>query len=239
MTPSAPEQPLPADYAGLVTAIRQAHEHAQREAVHAANAALTLRNWLIGHYIVEYEQQGRDRAEYGEQLLAHLARDLRNHLGRGFSERYLRLCRQFYGQYPIWKSLVSEFGVNVADRSVPAAALLEWQDDAYVARLFRELPWTHFIELIRMEDPLKRAFYEVEALKNRWSVRELRRQIGSLLFERVGLSRDREGVLARARGSASSLGSSPRRHGDTERFERGLFDRMDRILGMNGSLHRA
>jgi hypothetical protein len=81
--------------------------------------------------------------------------------------------------------------------SVPFTPL-DWQDDAYFARLFRELPWTHFIELIRIDDPLKRAFSEVEALKNRWSVRELKRQLDSLLYERVGLSRNQEGVLTLA-----------------------------------------
>ena len=84
---------------------------------------------------------------------------------------------------------------------------LDWQDDAYFARLFRELPWTHFIELTRMDDPLKRAFYEVETLRNRWSVRELKRQIDSLLYERVGLSRDKEGVLALAK--EGELATSP------------------------------
>lgn len=74
-----------------------------------------------------------------------------------------------------------------------------WQDDAYFARLFQELPWTHFIELVRMDDSLKRAFYEVETLRNRWSVRELKRQINSLLYERVGLSRDQAGVLSLAK----------------------------------------
>ena len=78
-------------------------------------------------------------------------------------------------------------------------ATLSWRDDAYFQRLFQSLPWTHFIELIRIDDPLKRAFYEVETLKNRWSVRELKRQLDSLLYERVGLSRDKEGVLTLAK----------------------------------------
>jgi len=76
---------------------------------------------------------------------------------------------------------------------------LEWQDDAYFTRLLQELSWTHLIELIRIEDPLKRAFYEAETLANRWSVRELKRQLRSMLYERVGLSRDKEGVVALAR----------------------------------------
>ncbi|MBM3241124.1 DUF1016 domain-containing protein [Candidatus Poribacteria bacterium] len=140
---SLDEVTQPMDYAALVSAIEQTHNSAQRQAVQAVNVALTMRNWLIGYDIVEYEQRGSDRAKYGERLLDELARDLRRRIGRGFTKRYLEMFRQFYLNY---------FG-----------------------RLFRELPWTHFIEFIRMDDPLKRAFYEVETLKNRWSVRELRK----------------------------------------------------------------
>lgn len=189
---------LAMDYGALVAAIEQAHDQAQRQAVQAVNVALTLRNWLIGYYIVEYEQQGSDRAQYGEKLLEELARDLKQRIGKGFTRRYLEMFRQFYLRYPITKSLISQFGFNLfSPPSVPFTPP-EWQDEAYFARLFRELTWTHFIELIRLDDPLKRAFYEIETLKNRWSVRELKRQIDSLLYERVGLSRDQEGVLALA-----------------------------------------
>jgi predicted nuclease of restriction endonuclease-like (RecB) superfamily len=193
------EAARPMNYQALVTAIEQAHQTAQRQAVQAVNFALTLRNWLIGYYIVEYEQQGSDRAKYGQQLLESLARDLRQRIGRGFTKRYLEMFRQFYLSYPIAKSLISQFNIRLPYLPTVPVTLLDWQDDAYFARLFRELPWTHLIELIRMDDSLKRAFYEVEMLENRWSVRELKRQIASLLYERVGLSRDKEGVLALAK----------------------------------------
>jgi predicted nuclease of restriction endonuclease-like (RecB) superfamily len=187
----------------LVTAIEQAHDHAQRQAVQAVNVSLTLRNWLIGYHIVEYEQHGSDRAKYGERLLDELAIDLKKRVGRGFTKRYLELFRQFYRRYPIAKSLISQFGITLpdlpSDRAQEDSPTLDWQDDAYFVQLFRELSWTHFIELIRIDEPLKRAFYEVETLNNRWSVRELKRQSASLLYERVGLSRDKEGVRALAR----------------------------------------
>lgn len=109
------------------------------------------------------------------------------------------MARQFYLRYPIAQSLIAQFGLTSAYPSSVTFTPLQWQDDAYFARLFQELPWTHFIELIRIEDPLTRAFYEVETLKNRWSVRELQRQLDSLLYERVGLSRDQEGVLTLAK----------------------------------------
>src|SRR5579872_6481957 len=189
----------PWDYGTLVAAIGQAHQTAQTHAVQAINVALTLRNWLIGYHIFEYEQQGSDRAQYSERLLEHLSQDLRKRLGRGFGRRSLEMSRQFYLCYPIAQSVIAQFGLTPAYASSVPSHAFDWQDDAYFARLIRELPWTHFLELIRIEDPLKRAFYEVEALKNRWSVRELKRQLDSLLYERVGLSRDQEGVLMLAK----------------------------------------
>jgi predicted nuclease of restriction endonuclease-like (RecB) superfamily len=187
------------DYGALVEAIAQAHVTARGRAAQAINVSLTLRNWLIGCHIVEYEQNGRDRAKYGERLLDELARDIRRKLGRGFGRRNLFTFRQLYLCYPIVQSLIAQFGFTAPYASSVPFQPLDWQDDAYFARLFRELPWTHFVELIRMDDPLRRAFYEIEALRNRWSVRELKRQINSLLFERVGLSRDKEGVLEMAK----------------------------------------
>jgi predicted nuclease of restriction endonuclease-like (RecB) superfamily len=185
----------PLDYGALVAAIGQAHQTAQRHAVQAINVALTLRNWLIGYHLFEYEQHGSDRAKYGKRLLEHLTQDLRQRLGRGFGRRSLEMSRQFYLRYPIAQSLIAQFGLTSAYASSVPFTPFDWQDDAYFARLFRELPWTNFLELIRIDDPLKRAFYEIETLKNRWSVRELKRQLDSLLYERVGLSRDKEGVL--------------------------------------------
>jgi predicted nuclease of restriction endonuclease-like (RecB) superfamily len=187
------------DYEALVAAITQAHGHAQRQAVQAVNLALTLRNWLIGYHIVEYQQHGSDRARYGERLLETLARDLRRRIGTGFTKRYLELFRQFYLRYPIAQSVISQFDLSLPSAPSVMMTPLDWQDDAYFARLFRTLPWTHFIELFRLDDPLKRAFYEVETLQNRWSVRELKRQMDSLLFERVGLSLNKEGVPALAK----------------------------------------
>jgi predicted nuclease of restriction endonuclease-like (RecB) superfamily len=195
-----PEKGAPSlDYGALVAAIGQAHQTAQSHAVQAINVALTLRNWLIGYHIFEYEQHGNDRAKYGDRLLENLAQDLRKSLGRGFGRRNLFSFRQLYLCYPIVQSVIAQFAGPLPYASSVPFTPLDWQDDAYFARLFRELPWTHFIELIRIDDPLKRAFYEVETINNRWSVRELKRQLDSLLYERVGLSRDKEGVLMLAK----------------------------------------
>jgi predicted nuclease of restriction endonuclease-like (RecB) superfamily len=189
----------PLDYAALVAAIAQAHDQAQGQAVQAVNVALTLRNWLIGYHLVEYEQHGSDRAQYGERLLDKLTQDLRKRLGRGFGKRNLEMFRRFYLCYPIPQTLFAQFSVSLPAPPTVSATRLDWQDDDYFRRLFTEVSWAHLIEFSRVEDPLKRAFYEVETLSNRWSVRELKRQIDSLLYERVGLSRDKEGVLALAK----------------------------------------
>ena len=109
---SEDEQALanPTDYEGLVAAIEQAHGNAQRQAVQAVNVALTLRNWLIGYHIVEYEQHGSDRAQYGERLLDNLSQVLRKRLGRGFGRRNLFLFREFYLRYPIVQSVIAQLG---------------------------------------------------------------------------------------------------------------------------------
>ena len=187
------------DYSALLETIEQAHQTAQRQAAQTVNLALTLRNWLIGDHIVEYEQRGSDRAKYGEQLLENLARDLTKRLGRGLGQRTLFTCRQFYLQYPILQTLFAKLGFEVPAQPQGNRARLDWQDDNYFRRLFTATTWAHLIEFSRINEPLKRAFYEIETLNNRWSVRELKRQIASLLYERVGLSRDKEGVLKLAK----------------------------------------
>jgi len=198
------------NYVSLVEAISQAHEQTQRQAVNAVNLALTLRNWLIGYHIFEYQQNGQDRAAYGEKLLENLSKDLTKKLGKGFARRNLFMFREFYRAYPIVQSMIAQFDFTKSPISqsliaqfnlnLPAATSVDmkrfgWQDEDYFAQLFKKLSWTHFIELMRIEDNLKRAFYEIQTLQNRWSVRELKRQIDSLLYERVGLSRDKAGVL--------------------------------------------
>lgn len=195
-------------YADLCGEIRQIHRVCQGQAAAAVNQALTLRNWLIGAYIVEYEQHGRDRAEYGERLLERLAKDLGRELGGGLGLRMLRDMRRFYLTYPqladpIRQSAIAELTHDALDRipacdtqirQSPIAESAVHPPELY-ARFFREASWTHIIELLRCDDPLKRAFYEVETLKNKWSVRELKRQMNSMLFDRVGLSKDKRGVL--------------------------------------------
>jgi len=178
----------------LIKAFEQANEYLQGKAVSAVNQSLTMRNWLFGHYIVEYEQSGEDRAKYGEKLLNSLSRKLQNSGIKGVSITNLKLCRQFYITYP-------QIGQSLPDQSLRKSLSEKSGDDNKSkegidgAIILSRLSFTHIIELLTIEDPLKRLFYEVETLKGNWSVRELKRQTGSLLFERTGLSLDKEGLL--------------------------------------------
>ena len=168
----------------------------------ATNTALTLRNWLIGCYLFEYEQNGQDRAEYGERLLSKLAATLRQQSIKGLSETNLKLFRQFYVAYPqIGQTLSDQLpmmlqsGINVLQPTSITTQKLsnEWQLDA--KKLINTLSFSHIIELLKADLPLQRFFYENQAIKNNWSVRELQRAMNSMLFERTGLSTDKEAVV--------------------------------------------
>ncbi len=192
---------------GLVDLEARARELASR----SVDEILTVRNWLVGAWIVGFEQEGRDRAQYGEGLLRELATTFKARGVKGFSARNLRNYRQLALTWPTLAArrgaggelgLPADIRQTLSAKFVPAVLprteLLPWQNDAWMVRLRRELSFSHLLELSRIDSPVARAFYEVQALSNRWSVRELRRQRDAMLFERVGLSRDTEAVLALA-----------------------------------------
>jgi predicted nuclease of restriction endonuclease-like (RecB) superfamily len=215
------------NYEKLISDISNVNDTTLATAARAVNQILTIRNWFIGAYIVEYEQNGFDRAAYGTQLLKKLANDLKRRNIQGLSERNLKNFRQFALAYPalaknenistflpvlsisenaiqIRQPVAAEFQ-NTDHDLFPALKALElqnpslsWQDSNYYQRLIATLSWTHIVELTRMEDKTKRAFYELECIKSNWSKRELMRQISSMLYERVGLSKDKEAVLTLA-----------------------------------------
>ena len=176
--------------ATLTDQIAHVHDRAQVAAVQQVNYWLTARNWLVGWYLVEYEQQGSDRAAYGERVLGELARSLRARGVSGLALTNLKLCRQFYHTYPAL--LVQETAAWQQLGLPPPAALPGLASRVLLSRL----SFSHFIELLKLDAPLQRAFYEVQAVKNNWSVRELKRALDSLLYERTGLSTDKATVLA-------------------------------------------
>ena len=192
-------------FENLVTTIEQTHQHFQQQAVKAVNVSLTVRNWLIGFYIVEFEQNGEERAAYGSQLLSKIAERCNNI--KGVDERSLRNFRKFYIQYAylhntinqlyadfsIRGSLNTELDYNTSKELIEIRGSLttessESQLRVPAQKILSKLSFTHLEQLISIEEPLKRTFYEIECIKGTWSVRELKRQINSLYFERSGMS---------------------------------------------------
>lgn len=189
----------------LTDSVINIHNTLQVSAAKAVNHLLTMRNWLVGYYIVEYEQNGDDRAKYGDKVILNLASNLNNK--DGFSQRNLKLYRQFFLRYPqlsdpiylyiknsvaIRQSLIaqSEKLSNSINR-IGQSPIAQTNLDVKISpdKLFKNLAYTHFVQLLPIEEPLKRTFYELECIKGNWTVRELKRQINSLYFERSGLSK--------------------------------------------------
>ena len=193
-----------AGYGRLIRAISAIDTEMVGRVATVANQALVLRNWLVGAYIVEFEQHGADRAKYGSRLLERLAADLKDKGVRGLGDpRVLRDCRVLFQTYPqIRGSVTREFPAlpeQPAEQPEKRGASTRESATPLEATQILQLSWTKLQELIRIDNPLKRAFYENECLRGNWSVRQLQRQIGSLLFERTGLSTDRQAVAERAR----------------------------------------
>lgn len=180
--------------------IRVILDSARAGAARSVNTAQVCANWLIGREIVEEEQQGKKRAGYGEALLKDLSLRLSRGVGRGWSVRNLEYCRTFYLEYPRLlgghKSnaprSISSLILPAEDRPMSNALRAKsWQP----GRLHPNLSWTHYRLLLRVEKTDARAFYEIEAIKNSWSARELERQFSSLLYERLALSKDKKGLM--------------------------------------------
>ena len=189
----------------LLNTIQQTHTVFQQNAVKAVNVSLTLRNWLIGYYIVEFEQNGEDRAKYGDKLIPNLVSGLNT---KSLSFRNLNLFRQFYLLYPqIVQTLSAQLEQLQHNSNFPimqsVSAQLENQETVVIKtaekrleippqKLITNLSFSHLVELFPIKDPLQRLFYEMECIKGTWSVRELRRQINTLYFERSALSKQPE-----------------------------------------------
>lgn len=202
------------DFTTLVAAIGQVHAQSAAAVSRTINTTLTLRNWVIGWYLREYEQQGADRASYGEAMINRLAEALATRGMRDLAPRTLRQCRQFYTVYPlIWqtasaKSLAAQLAPQMwqaLSATSPAtldAAMTEAASHVLAApieKLFTSLSFSHLVELMAIADPLKRAFYEIECIRGNWAVRALKRQIDTLYFERSALSKDKEKLAAMVR----------------------------------------
>jgi len=157
------------DYNTLISSIGMLLEKARKRVYSQINQILVKTYWNIGKQIIEYEQKGKEKAEYGSKLLDNLSKDLRLRYGKGFSRSNIIYMRLFYIKYSKSETLS------------------------------HQLSWSHYFELLKVEDDLERSFYEKQCIKENWSVRELKRQKNSALFERIALSKDKKGVLELAK----------------------------------------
>lgn len=185
----------------LINTLESTYHTLSARASQQVNTALTARNWLIGFYLVEFEQNGDDRATYGQRLMERTAERLS--AIKGMTTTNLRNFRQFYLTYGWFLPYVGqETGLGPIHQTASGelgAAQNREGDHLKMppARLLNTLTFSHFIELIRLDSEQKRRFYEIEAVKNGWSVRELTRATTTLLFERTGLSTDKTTVIGR------------------------------------------
>lgn len=192
----------------LVDSIRQVHDHLSAQAGKAVNISLTLRNWMIGFYIAEFELRGADRAEYGDKLLPKLAGELGRLKISNCNRRQLYDYLKFYRIYPqIVRTVSAQFQtllpqeVLQPDKKVPtpSAQLIRSPEN-----LINYLSYSMFKLLIDVDDDTKRTFYEIECIRGNWSVRELKRQINSLYYERSGLSKDKKRLAELAQSGAET-----------------------------------
>ena len=226
------------DFPQLSNNIQMTHNLLQNNAMRAINQNITARNWLVGYWIVEFEQNGEDRAKYGDKLLSELAKSIGI---KGMGRSMLNVCRKAYLVYPnigleVGKFLLRQhdsqiiqtvFGLlqqngnqydkkiqtlsgklqlpeifqSVTEKSQAEIMVLTQIGEKSLPRVggdkvFNNLSFSHLMELISIENPLKRTFYEIETIKGCWSVRELRRQIDTLCYERAGISKNPEKLMA-------------------------------------------
>ncbi len=191
-----PKQITPNKYTSLIKRLADIIHSARATAVRQINKAQVLAYYEIGREIVEFEQRGKARAEYGEELIVKLSKDMTLRFGKGFSERNLRNMRAFYLNFPIRQTVSAESYISSKFQTVSGKSSICQTSSV---EFDPQLSWSHYCELLSVENPLARSFYEQESINNNWSFRELKRQINSQLFERLALSRDSSAVMKLAK----------------------------------------
>ncbi len=208
------------DFRQLVELCRSTHEQMQRHAARSVHTALVVRNWLFGWHIVEFEQHGADRATYGDRVIEKLSNALKEALGRGFSVRNLEMYRRFYQTYLTIPQTVSADSPERLQNEAPLSVSIPQTLSAFfgdmqlqqisdqIGEAFR-LSWSHYVVLMTIDNTDERRFYEIEALENSWSIRELERQIASSL--RAKASREMMSLMK----AWDASGTGNRTHGTT------------------------
>lgn len=194
---------LSKEYGSILDGVVKLLESARHTSARAVNAVMTATYWEVGRRIVEWELAGKDRAKYGEQLIEQLAKDLTGRFGRGFGRTNLFQMRAFYASHPKIVQTVSGQSVTRPRKAIVQTASGQsgdaWAYLSTLASLF-PLPWSHYVRLLSVEDAKAREFYEAEALRGGWSVRQLDRQIATQFYERTLLSKNKAAMLKK--GSA-------------------------------------
>jgi predicted nuclease of restriction endonuclease-like (RecB) superfamily len=209
-------------YSSLITGISELFEQARRMSARSVNAIITATYWETGRRIVDFEQHGLDRAAYGTNLLEKLSADLTKRFGRGFSRQNLQQMRIFYTTFPpdticqtlsgkLEKAEKSQTSSGELSLPVPHATSGKIQTpsekfNVSILSACFPLPWSSYVRLLAVKDDRARNFYETEALRGGWSVRQLDRQIESLFYERTALSKNRAAMLGK--GAASKPGDA-------------------------------
>jgi predicted nuclease of restriction endonuclease-like (RecB) superfamily len=177
------------DYDAMLLGVVELLEQARRTSARAVNTIITATYWEVGRRIVEHEQLGKNKADYGKQVIDLLAADLTAKLGRGFGRSNLFQMRQFYTLYPnILQTVSAQSGEQIIQTLSGQFTVSE------IAACFL-LPWSHYVRLLSVDNLEARRFYETEALRGGWSVRQLDRQISTLFYERTALSRNKAAML--------------------------------------------
>lgn len=180
------------DFAPLVTELRGLIQSARHAVASTVNTLQVMTNFEIGRRIVEYEQKGAERAEYGELLMYTLSAQLTEEFGRGFSKRNLEYMRRFYLDYadrlfPIVQKASAQLDdVDILKKTCVNPTVFE----KFSSKVPFNISWSHYVLLLTIKNPAERSFYEIEATKEGWSLPELKRQVSSCLFERLSLSRE-------------------------------------------------
>jgi predicted nuclease of restriction endonuclease-like (RecB) superfamily len=195
------DKPLVAGYADVRFGIAEVLSSARQAAARSVNALMTASYWETGRRIVEAEQKGKRRAGYGEQLIERLSVDLTEQFGRGFSRQNLWQMRQFFLTWDVNQILQTPSGEFTKLQTASGESLIKLSNSVRLtltdlAQAF-VLPWSAYVRLLSVKDDFARKFYETEALRGGWSVRQLDRQIGSQFYERTALSKNKAAMLTK------------------------------------------
>ncbi|MFZ3170174.1 MAG: PDDEXK nuclease domain-containing protein [Candidatus Methanoperedens sp.] len=236
------------DFQALVKNITRIHDELAKKAVHAVNTSLTLRNWMIGMHIAEYELNGEDRGHYGEKLFQMLAEKLSAKGVSNCNRRQLYRYLKFYRTYPqIVETLSPQFKNLLPDdiSTFGIVGTVSPQMSLPSKKIFNCLSYSHFELLTELDDSMKRIFYEIECLRGNWSVRELKRQIATLYYERSGLSKDKKRLSELVRSGVETacpiqvirdpyvfefLGLNPKEVMNESDLEGALHDKLQQFL---------